>query len=64
MKKIEFEAPVLQHQNMNAAYVEFPFAAEEFFGKKGQVKIKAVFDKKLNTGEVSQIWAKDATFWD
>lgn len=47
MKKIEFEAPVLQHHNMNAAYVEFPFSAEEFFGKKGQVKIKAVFDKKI-----------------
>lgn len=46
MKKIEFEAPILQHQNMNAAYVEFPFSAEELFGKKGQVKIKAVFDKK------------------
>lgn len=46
MKKIEFEAPILQHQNLNAAYVEFPFSAEELFGKKGQVKIKAVFDKK------------------
>lgn len=47
MRKIKFEAPVIQHQNMNAAYVEFPFSVEELFGKKGQVKIKAVFDKKV-----------------
>lgn len=47
MKKIEFEAPILQHQNINAAYVEFPFSTEELYGKKGQVKIKAVFDKKI-----------------
>lgn len=46
MKKIEFEALILQHQNMNAAYVEFPFSAEELFGKKGQVKVKVFFDKK------------------
>lgn len=64
MKKIEFEAPILQHQNINAAYVEFPLSTQELFGKKGQVKIKAVFDKKLNTGEVSQIGVMDATFWD
>lgn len=47
MKKIEFEAPILQHQNINAAYIEFPFSTHELFGKKGQVKIKAVFDKKI-----------------
>ncbi|WP_228408268.1 MULTISPECIES: YdeI/OmpD-associated family protein [unclassified Chryseobacterium] len=32
---------------MNAAFVEFPFSTEEIFGKKGQVKIKAVFDDKV-----------------
>jgi hypothetical protein len=32
---------------MNAAYVEFPFSAEDMFGKKGQVKIKASFDDKV-----------------
>lgn len=32
---------------MNAAFVEFPFSTEELFGKKGQVKIKALFDGKI-----------------
>lgn len=42
--KVKFDAIILQHQDMNAAYVEFPFSTEELFGKKGQVKIKAIFD--------------------
>lgn len=46
MEKIKFEAPIIQHKNMNAAYVEFPFSTEELFGKKGQVKIKATIDDK------------------
>lgn len=32
---------------MNAAFVEFPFSVPEIFGKKGHVKIKAVFDGKV-----------------
>jgi hypothetical protein len=32
---------------MNAAYVEFPFDVEDLFGKKGQVKIKAMIDNKV-----------------
>ncbi|MDQ1160191.1 hypothetical protein QE422_000559 [Chryseobacterium sp. SORGH_AS 447] len=32
---------------MNAAFVEFPFSTEELFNKKGQVKIKAIFDEKV-----------------
>lgn len=46
MEKIKFEAPIIQHKNMNVAYVEFPFSTEELFGKKGQVKIKATIDDK------------------
>lgn len=42
--KVKFDAIILQHQDMNAAYVDFPFSTEELFGKKGQVKIKALFD--------------------
>ena len=44
---VTFSATIQQHQDMNAAYVEFPFSTEELFGKKGQVKIKVVFDKKV-----------------
>lgn len=45
--KYSFKATILQSGNINAAYVEFPFSVQELFGKKGQVKIKAVFDGKV-----------------
>lgn len=45
--KIEFEAIILQHKNINAAYINFPFSTEELFGKKGQVKVKVIFDEKI-----------------
>jgi len=44
---IRFKAIIKQSGNMNAAFVEFPFSTEELFNKKGQVKIKAVFDGKV-----------------
>ena len=34
-KKIKFSASIIQHKDMDAAYVEFPFSTEEKFGKKG-----------------------------
>lgn len=45
---IKFKAIIRQNGNMNAAFVEFPFSTEELFGKKGQVKIKAIFDGKAD----------------
>ncbi|WP_343660450.1 YdeI/OmpD-associated family protein [Chryseobacterium sp.] len=44
---ILFKAMIQQNGEMNAAFVEFPFSTEELFSKKGQVKIKAVFDEKV-----------------
>lgn len=44
---IQFSAIIKQNGNMNAAFVEFPFSTEELFGKKGQVKIKALFDNAI-----------------
>lgn len=44
---IKFSAIIQQNGEMNAAFVEFPFSTEELFHKKGQVKIKAVFDDKV-----------------
>ncbi|PRB06629.1 hypothetical protein CQ046_00605 [Chryseobacterium sp. MYb7] len=44
---IEFKAIIQQNGEMNAAFVEFPFSTEELFNKKGQVKIKALFDGKV-----------------
>ncbi|MBU4538892.1 MAG: YdeI/OmpD-associated family protein [Bacteroidetes bacterium] len=44
---ISFKGIILQHGEMNAAYIAFPFSVEETYGKKGQVKIKALFDNKV-----------------
>nr|WP_315031738.1 YdeI/OmpD-associated family protein [uncultured Chryseobacterium sp.] len=46
-QSIEFKAVIKQNENMNAAYVEFPFSTEKLFNKKGQIKIKAIFDHKV-----------------
>jgi hypothetical protein len=42
-----FEAEIKQNESMNAAFVEFPFSVEKIFDKKGQVKIKAIFDENI-----------------
>lgn len=44
---LSFTGIILQHEKMNAAYLKFPFDAEEKYGKKGQVKIKALLDDKV-----------------
>lgn len=44
---ILFTAIIKQNGEMNAAFIEFPFSTEELFSKKGQVKIKATFDDKV-----------------
>jgi len=44
---IQFHAIIKQNGEMNAAFVEFPFSTEDLFNKKGQVKIKALFDGKV-----------------
>lgn len=50
-KTIEFTATIQQNGEMNAAYVEFPFSTEDIFGKKGLVRIKAVFDGQVEYRE-------------
>ena len=44
---IIFSGEIQQHQDMNAAFVNFPFDTVELFGKKGQVKVKVLFDDKV-----------------
>lgn len=46
-KKYKFKATILQNGTMNAAYVEFPYSVEDEFGMKGQVKVKVLFDGKV-----------------
>lgn len=47
VKKIHFNARLIKHPDLNAAYIEFPYNVEELFGKKGQVKVKVQFDNLL-----------------
>lgn len=44
---ITFSAEIQQHQDINAAFVNFPFETTELFGKKGQVKVKVLLDDKV-----------------
>ena len=44
---ITFSAEIQQHQDINAAFVNFPFDTVELFGKKGQVKVKILLDDKV-----------------
>lgn len=44
MKEYVFEAEIIKHPDLNAAYIEFPYDVEKEFGTKGQVKVKAWYD--------------------
>ncbi len=41
---ITFSTKIVQHEDIKAAYVVFPFDVQKLFGTKGQVKIKVIFD--------------------
>jgi hypothetical protein len=45
--KVKFTAKIEQHQGMDAGYILFPFDVKELYGVKGQVKVRAVFDGKV-----------------
>lgn len=45
--KVSFVATIVQHEGMNAGYIEFPFSVAEIFGTRGMVKVKAMFDVKV-----------------
>ncbi len=47
MKTYQFQAEILKVEDMDAAYITFPYNVFEEFGVKGQVKVKAVFDNKI-----------------
>ncbi|MBW6491549.1 MAG: YdeI/OmpD-associated family protein [Lentimicrobium sp.] len=44
MKEYKFQADIIKHETLDAAYIEFPFDVKKEFGKKGQVKVKAIID--------------------
>ena len=44
---IAFNGIIEQLGEINADFIKFPFSTGELFGKKGQVKIKVLFDGKV-----------------
>lgn len=47
----EFDAVILQNDNMDAAYVEVPFDIKEIFGK-GRLLVHATFDGVPYDGQI------------
>lgn len=54
-KKYEFDAEILKHEGMNAAFIEFPYNVEDEFGVKGQVKVVAYFDGYEYRGSLAKM---------
>lgn len=50
-KIYEFEAEIIKVQDMDAAYIVFPYDIREEFGK-GRVKVQATFDGEPYDGSV------------
>lgn len=44
MKTYTFDATIIGHGQMNAAFIEFPFDVEKEFGTRGWIKVRATFD--------------------
>lgn len=49
--ELEFEATILQNEDMDAAYVEVPYDIRELFGK-GRLLVNATFDGVPYRGQV------------
>lgn len=50
-KVFEFDAIVIQNEDMNAAYAEVPFDIKEIFGK-GRLLVHATFDGEPYDGQI------------
>ncbi|MBL4937684.1 DUF1905 domain-containing protein [Clostridium sp. YIM B02515] len=55
MNIYEFDAVIKKHDEMDAAFIEFPFDAEKEFKTKGQVKVKASFDGYQYRGSLAKM---------
>jgi hypothetical protein len=47
----EFDAPILQNEDMDAAYVEVPFNIKALFGK-GRLRVHVTFDGVPYDGQI------------
>lgn len=50
-KEYRFSAPIIQNEDMDAAYVEVPFDIKELFGK-GRLLVHATFDGEPYDGQI------------
>jgi hypothetical protein len=55
MKTYEFDAIIIKHDSIDAAFIEFPYDVEKEFGVKGQVKIRATFDGYEYRGSLAKM---------
>jgi hypothetical protein len=51
MDRLEFDATILQNEDMDAAYVEVPFDIKAMFGK-GRLLVHATFDGEPYDGQI------------
>ena len=58
MKIFKFKAKLLQHGNMDATYVIFPYDVKESFGA-ARVKVKVKFDGELYRGSLVPMGLKE-----
>ena len=58
MKEYKFNATILQNEDMDAAYIIFPYDIREEFGK-GRVKVHATFDGEPYDGSIVNMGVKD-----
>jgi hypothetical protein len=55
MDVYEFNAEIKKHDNMDAAFIEFPYDTEKEFGTKGQIKVLATFDGYEYRGSLAKM---------
>jgi hypothetical protein len=55
MKIYEFDAQIIKHDSIDAAFIEFPYDVEKEFGVKGQVKVNATFDGYEYRGSLAKM---------
>ena len=58
MKEYKFSATILQNEDMDTAYIIFPYDIREEFGK-GRVKVHTTFDGELYDGSIVNMGVKD-----
>jgi hypothetical protein len=54
-KVYEFDGMLKKHENLDAAFIEFPYDVEEEFGTRGQVKVLVRFDGVEYRGSLAKM---------